>query len=180
MPLEERRLVLAVGIGDPQLAERVDLGALFEIGRILDALDPGAPLSSAGDDGHGYLVGLELVHDERAMGRHEDLCPALLDDGTEDAHDLGDARRMQAVLGLFHEEERDRVHVAERGERQMIEEALAEPSGVHPGAIHELDLQDDLAARYCLETKAFDRREVAANVVDDAGKASSLRLRMAK
>ena len=59
----------------------------------------------------------------------------------QDANDLGDARRVQAVFRLFDQNEPRRLQELERTERKPVQHALAHLVGGDRGPVSEHDAQ---------------------------------------
>src|SRR5258706_9495882 len=110
--VEERCLVLPVRVAHPKLAERVDLGALFEVRCVLHEARFRTVRVACED---GYFVRLELVDDERTVGRDDNL--GCLRELTQHTHDVSNPRWVETVLRFFDEEHRGWLEIRKGGER---------------------------------------------------------------
>jgi hypothetical protein len=89
----------------------------------------------------------------------QDHLRAGLDDPAKDTHHVGDAGRVQPVLGLLEEDQLRGRDVRQRREREPVQQALAHLGRGHPRAVDQLDLHDLRVDRLVAEREAPHRRK---------------------
>jgi len=100
-----------------ELSQHKELQALADVGHLRKVVNLDVPLIIPLK--HAYLFGIDMIQQQRRVSRENNLAvTARTHHASKYLHDFFESRRMQAVLGLFNEQELSRlmkVNEAQKG-----------------------------------------------------------------